>query len=239
MYDPHSCAKMLLLEPLIRRHWNLEKFLGGPVGQKNAHTTTVQKIDEAIRSQKFWSCARIVQEVGFQAEIVGRWSEGCSCHEKHHELFNFAKHMGRGRGINIPPPPMCERKGVRAAELATGAAIKMCADSFLACSRNILEFVHGLDPKTQHDLKADWEVARAKIMTEMTLKLAQWSYLPNLLCGLAHHDPCAVQACAQRALQLWEQQSASCFHAQSRRFLDPQWSGLDNDETPLRPIVPW
>ena len=95
-----SWTKMLVLEPLIRKHWNLEKFLGGSIGQKTAHTTTVQKINETIRSQKFWACARIVQEVGFQAEIVGRWSEGCSCHQSHQELYNFVRHSGRGIGIN-------------------------------------------------------------------------------------------------------------------------------------------
>ena len=211
------------------------KSAGNGKEKANAHTTTVCKIDAVIRSQKFWAAARIVREVGFQAELIGRWSESCPCHEEHNLLFNWVK--SSGSGLKIPPPPQCDWKGRRSPDLATGEAIKMLEQSASSCQDNIVEFVHSLDSGTQHSLKRDWEHARSKIVAELTLKLATWKYLPNLLCGLAHHDHFHVQQCAQRALMLWEQQSSGCSHAQSRRFLDPGWSGLDNDEQPLRPIV--
>lgn len=46
---------------------------------------------------------------------------------------------------------------------------------------------------------------------------------------------------AQDALSLWDIHSASggsaTLHNQTRRFLDPQWTGLCNDEVPLRKFV--
>ena len=46
---------------------------------------------------------------------------------------------------------------------------------------------------------------------------------------------------ARDALSLWDIHSASggsaTLHNQTRRFLDPQWTGLCNDEVPLRKFV--
>ena len=238
---------MLLLEPLLRKYWNKHQFLGGDQHKTttSAHAVTVSKIDAAIQSQRFWAAARIVREVGFQSEIIGRWSEGCACHHQHQTLYNWSKGMNCKLDIKIPPPPHCDRKGCRSAELASGEALKLCTDSLWVCRNNILEFIHGLDGATQHELRSDWETARSKIVTELTLKLAQWKYLPNLLCGLANSDAYVVQQSAKRAIHLWEEGSrdgvlsASCAHSQSQRFLNPKWRGLTNEEAPLRPIALW
>ena len=85
------------------------------------------------------------------------------------------------------------------------------------------------DREEAQALHRDWQDAQARIMTEMTAKLAHYSQLPWKLLGLAHHHPGPAAAAAQACLQLWEQQGVGCKHRQSRRFLDPLYPGTSSD----------
>ena len=251
------CLQVLLLEKLLRKYWSKDAFKTGKgsntavndkrnntVTDSSGNAITVERIDAVIRSPAFWSTCHLVKEVGFAAELVGRWSESCPCLSAYQELWNWSKHHGDGI-VNIPQPPACDKKGCRAHELAAGTAFRIF-QQYHWMSRNIIvEHLDSLPSHVQHSLRCDWERARSKMTTELTVKLSTWEHLPNLLCGLAHWDNGIVQKVANRALWLWEQgndgqvQTARCAHAQSRRFLDPEWRGLDNDEQPLRPYVPW
>ena len=57
--------------------------------------------------------------------------------------------------------------------------------------------------------------------------------------GLVHHDPGQVVVTAKACLALWEQGGRGCLHAQSQRWLSPDWKGLrgDGEEDHLRVFV--
>ena len=40
-----------------------------------------EAIDEAISSPVFWAMTKSIHEIALQAEWIGRWCEGCPCHE--------------------------------------------------------------------------------------------------------------------------------------------------------------
>ena len=42
---------------------------------------SAEAIDAAVSSPVFWATARAVHELALEAEWVGRWCEGCPCHE--------------------------------------------------------------------------------------------------------------------------------------------------------------
>ena len=42
---------------------------------------TISTIDRAIRDPDSWLAVDMLHALSFEAEYVGRWSEGCECHE--------------------------------------------------------------------------------------------------------------------------------------------------------------
>jgi hypothetical protein len=96
---------------------------------------------------------------------------------------------------------------------------------------------------TKTSLIQDWLAARARIHTDLVLKLHHWQQLPWRICGLAHRLEWQVQSTAKTILILWAliPQPAGAKHMMARRFLDPEWRGLNNDgdpsDPPLRPFV--
>lgn len=56
--------------------------------------------------------------------------------------------------------------------------------------------------------------------------------------GLASGDQSEARETARKALKLYDEGRGQTHHAMSKRFLDSQWTGLDDgDEVPLRPLV--
>ena len=231
--------QVLQLEPLLRKYWRKNLFLEDEKNAKKDTLSTIDRIDKSISSATFWSTMRIVHALGFQAEYLGRWSESCPCHCEQQELYNWAKSNMPSSGIR--PPKFCDRKGCRCPELAAGVALDKVEQMLWNSRNSVMEMMNDVPGDVQHKLHSDWNVARAKIFSELTLKLSTWKHLPHVLCGLAHWDTAIVQKCAQRALALWDntdnRHSPSRSHAMSKRFLDPAWKGLANDEEPLRPFV--
>jgi hypothetical protein len=95
---------------------------------------------------------------------------------------------------------------------------------------------------TGHDsLVQDWVNARSRIQADIILKLAYWMQLPWRLCALSHQNAFQVQAAAKDALKMFAANAPGSAHVMSRRFLDPHWAGIDNDndpdDPPLRPAV--
>lgn len=52
-----------------------------------------EAIDAAITSKTFWCTLKAVNELTQQCELIGRWSEGCPCHES--ILTDFASQQAR------------------------------------------------------------------------------------------------------------------------------------------------
>ena len=244
--------KMLLIEPVIRNHWKKNAFQKG----KNAdgdvvaapwtaqptddYSIPLEELDRVIRSNFFWAAARVVHEVGYQAEVLGRWSEGCPCHDSHRLVWHSSTAEERRE---LPKPPSCEFQSCRAPELACGSAMHAFRRAIWTSQQNIVQHVAGLSTAEQTRLRLDWDTARAKIEVQLSFKLAHWQQLPHILCGLGHFDDLVVMVVARQALALYDggPGKPQALHTQSRRFLDPGWRGLsdvpEDLEPPLRPLV--
>ena len=92
------------------------------------------------------------------------------------------------------------------------------------------------DQKEAHELFLDWNRARSRMWSELVSKMVHYQQLPYKLLQLAHLDHLKAVAGAQICLALWERGGFGCKHRQSRRFLDPTWSGSSQDPS-LRPLV--
>ena len=79
---------MRVEEPL-RRCWDKKKFFNKttdsekpiPMGLDDDFKPNAHAIDAVIKSKAFWSSVRALEELALEAEWMGRWSEGCPCHE--------------------------------------------------------------------------------------------------------------------------------------------------------------
>ena len=166
---------------------------------------------------------RTVYEIGFLGEYIGRWSEGCPCHDSL---------LQSGTKIN------CQLKGCRSPELASGSAMKGLERVWTRSRYKFLGAISGMTDSIKAELLIDWDRARSQTLAELAVKLGHWRLLPHVLCGLGHWDPHEARMSAQRALDLWARGGTGCSHAMSRRFLEATWVGLRGAlEDPLRPFV--
>lgn len=165
---------------------------------------------------------RLVHDLGCLGEHLGRWSEGCPCH---------SSILASGSRV------ACQLKGCRAPEFASGSALEEVQEKFRVAGLNFVAHSSSLMESQRISLLNDFDRAKSKIVSEITVKIGYWRTLPHALCGLGHFDAAQAQASAAHVLRLWTKQTPGCNHLMSRRFLDPQFSGLRGDEHPLRQHV--
>ena len=237
---------MLFIEPILRHYFDKTKFVQRDRRNPDTRPVLADTIDDfgedadaiqmVIDNPVFWSTARVIHEIGFQAAFLGRWSEGCPCHEEHRLAYHTTP---KGERYKLPKPPTCELQCCRAPELAAGDGLRLFRRILWVSQQNVLSHLAGLPLSEQTSLRHDWDHARSKIEVELTLKLAHWGQLPHLLCALAHPHPSQVMKAAKTALKMFDERSPGSEHQQCKRFLDPVWRGASSDdrEEPLRPFV--
>ena len=242
-------TKVLDIEPILRAYWDPKKFcenvkpdeqrtFEAVCDQESSHgafemvpylsgSKKQMKLHEALSSPTFWANAKIIGQIGFLAELIGRWCEGCPCHW--HLTSQKKNSLGN-----------CRWKAARAPELAAGDAINLFKRSMEVSRHHIATCISLVPESQQHSLRTDFELSRATLSVELICKLGYWSKLPHCLCGLAHYDPTKATKSAIRCLEQWELGGVPCAHVMTRRFLDPGWKGLPGcEEEPLRPFVSW
>lgn len=203
------------LESHLRKYWNLQKFSGGrnePVDDETSDwKTNIQVLDKAIRSKMFWVHCKVVGQLGFLGEFIGRWCEGCPCHQQ--ELVAGCK-------------VSCDFKHCRAPELATG-------DAFVSFQTQVEKFgvelipiltSEGLTTDDRNRLLLVTSKASAGLVSELRLKFAYFQQLPHALCGLGHHDRTKASRAAKHCLEQFDGISPGSLHRLARRFLDPGFS---------------
>lgn len=172
-------TKLLTREHSLRRHWRLATFRAGHTMRDD--DTFLISLDKAIRNDFFWCAARVTAGVGFAGELIGRWSEGCQCHEA--ELVS-----GHGHNVGVS----CQMQGRRTAELAAGDAMARFHHLLAETKNDILPFISKLSELHRATMLSDWNKARAHIASQLELKLAHRQSLPYSLCALSHTDPATV-----------------------------------------------
>ena len=224
-----NASKLLPLKPTLTRFWDLQKFSGKrrqstgfEDDDDSEWKSNIEKLNGVILDKLFWTRVRLVHKLGFVGEYVGRWSEGCPCHEK--ELI---------AGLSVD----CPYKQCRAPEFACGDSfegldhqLEMFKDSVLPICTS-----EGIQQKDHQPLVLLAGKVCAGLFSELRLKFGYWTQLPHCLCGLAHHKPAQACLAAQNCLKAFDGVSPGSLHQMTRRFLDPKWNAPG--EKPLHPYL--
>lgn len=216
----------------LRQYWNVTKFTAGKRSEPAPTTdetecewkTNIDRLNATIKDNMFWVHAKLIYRLGFLGEYLGRWGEGCPCHER--QLL---------AGYRVE----CKFKQCRAPELAVG-------DGFRGLQEQLREFQQSLVPiATSASLSLDQQ--RKLIMTagqvasglisELRMKFCYFEQLPHCLCGLGHHDTAKASMAAKRCLEAFDGTSPGSLHRLSKRFLDPTWTSTATGEISLRQFV--
>ena len=182
---------LLEREQLIRQHWDKKRFMGGMAPkQKQLHSTTdlnvtIDAIDLAVRNPTFWSCARLINDLSFSAEFVGRWCEGCPCCSEL-QTGSCRKRQRTKWLINVHTSASmkCPYKGCRAVDMAAGdwqsklqlvlADEESRLNQSIACSEDSQQSIY----------LSQWTKARSTLWSQIRMKLSFFQQLPWRLCFL-------------------------------------------------------
>ena len=191
------CTSLLAAEPLLRRTWRRQKFMGGTVRHKrwreNAANSehghagpTLETIDKTIADPSFWSGVSILADVAFEAEFVGRWCEGCPCGctdpDSRSSISSSdvlaVQGTRRPRKPRQTRSPACPYKGCRAAELAAGTWSRELRRVMSAGRGRVNEVLVMSRASDRADFFDDWTKARSKLWAGISVKLAYFQQLP-------------------------------------------------------------
>ena len=162
---------LLLLEAPLRECWSKAAFLSG-VAEEVRHVSfedsdTISTCDRAIRDPDFWLAVGMLHALSFEAEYVGRWAEGCECHEGHH----------------IPSASPCPFKGCRAVEFAAGEWKSKIRSASMRAEQAVSRVGFMMTSCNASTFVADCSLARAKLWSLLETKLHYFQELPWKLCA--------------------------------------------------------
>ncbi|CAE7249443.1 unnamed protein product [Symbiodinium microadriaticum] len=207
-----------------------------------------------IKFDPDWACIALVATVAEEADFLGKWAESCGCCVHRYNLepgaapesltLALPQRRTNGKKKRRQPQqvlPPCPLKGCRAAEMAAGIGMQCQSELMRIHNYSFMEHIQACDPSDRLELQSSWTSSRAILWGELTTKMQHWKELPWLLCGLSYSEPRIVRDVAVRALRQYDgaPNASGSLHAQSRRFLDPAWKGLRNqdDDPALRPLM--
>ena len=157
---PHT--QVMPVQQLLRSCWSAKKFQAGSnapgVSQPSrpfllpdtgSMKATVTTIDSLMASQYDWSCVAMIGLLAKEADLVGRWSEGCPCHDGN-KLEDQAK--------------SCAYRGCRAPELAQGSAGKLMENTMKSDAYLFLDCLHAAPAAKKSELLSSWRTSRSKMV---------------------------------------------------------------------------
>ena len=246
-----SC--LLDVELCARRCWSLDRFLSGHrlnvddlIGHEQQEgeesdddidglhvgKKSLRKVDEAMKSGKFWGCVFIVWSYDHGMENVAGWCEDCPCHPdellqatRWHRQKRYLTSAGiegasgcTGRKASKP----CLAKGAKAPNVAAGehlALLKHQLDNAVACVLRHLP--RDVTNDERDELVLNMNAGRARAIKTFTTKTHYWFELPHFLAILAHRNPRKVSDGAALLIQKYDQSPMAVMHHRlSIFFLD-------------------
>ena len=190
------------LEPALRSHWSLQRFLGsttvptarpGDTGQEEDVGVNLHKVDSGICSDYFWGSLKVMLQVAMVQRQAVQFANACPCHEAWQHSENPAlKSLFE----------MCPMRGRRCAELASGHFFSLLQSLFDACATRLeIQLPRGLRDSEMAQLMRDFETARQHVVSSYVLKLSFWMQPPHAIAGIAHFDPTVRADCVRKCLK--------------------------------------
>eukprot|EP00438_Fugacium_kawagutii_P014582 Skav210160 [mRNA] locus=scaffold1811:103411:117781:+ [translate_table: standard] len=198
------------LEPALRSHWNLLRFLGKtedgragcedeapthrPGGDSDEFGVNLKAVDDALCSDFFWGSIKVLLQVAVVQRQAVRFVNGCPCHD------------GLLQATDNPiVKEMCEScplRGRRCAELAAGNFFELLESLFQSSGTALeLKLPRGLEKDQVLQLMKDFEMCRRHLISTYVLKLSFWTQAPHVLAGLAHWDPRVRSECLRKCVE--------------------------------------
>ena len=210
----HAVGQLLPLKLHLRRCWSLQRFQMGAAAREHegdaeeggapeaSRSLLPEIVDQAIRSDLFWSYAEAVSILGDTLEELSVRAEGCACHSGR-EIREIG--AGRGRrshGARVSACVMATRMGP---EMAAGEVMRLLR-RLCAVATSSLLVAHSFVALGEEDralVLTDFSAGRRHILFMIQLKLGHWRQLPFILFGLGHPDEDVARSCFRSALQQW------------------------------------
>ena len=140
---------------------------------------SIDDVDQVIRNENTWRYIAVAADLSEEADHIGSWSEGCSCHgdlsaeylkDQAAKRRKRRKQQPHGFLAATDDNGSCPFKGCRACELASGEAMDSLLSKMMSNRRKILPHVSSASDD-QHTLLADWERARSRLWGDFVLNL--------------------------------------------------------------------
>lgn len=248
----HGVGELLRVGPAFRRAWNEDAYQRGAReapqrhNEDEAKSVKIEIITAAVGDQRFWALLKIVDCVFEVMQVLQIWGESCPCHCPRLELHGPLRHQASGDNSRrersareLEHIRCCPMRSLRAPGMATGEHSDMIKQLMHLVSGTLLldEDVAGLPPQDKALILREFGRARQYLLYALHSKLSFWRYLPWALAGLAHEHEETAKHCAQRCLQMWEDQQSpppSPPHPLAAQMLSPssrsraemvEWSG--------------
>ena len=191
---------------------------------------TMSACGSAVKDPFFWGAMHMLSNFAEVLDHMQAWMLGCPCHSQHVRK-EVQEWSGRSGSDVVEQCPM---RGRRAADLATGQH-RVVFNEIAREQEDMLFMVHlsALPEDDRRDLLLDFAAGRARLITELELRLSVWEALPLKLFALAFHEEdiarASVLSCFVQFSELSAEEQASEVHALTRKLL--------SSDGPLRSLV--
>ena len=127
---------------------------------------SVDDIDKAIRCPVTWCSMAAVLDIALEAEHIGRWCEGCPCHNQGdqkalEDLRKKKRKVEQPRGWT--QEIKCPYKGCRAVELASGVGQRSLHERMMRNKEQVLAHFSSVPDEKRSALLTDWDDARGRL----------------------------------------------------------------------------
>ena len=169
---------------MLRSTWSRKRYLSQTCDDPNAKKpkpflvaedsskVTLEKLTELMGDSYAWASIALVAHVSSEAELIGRWSEGCGCPE--HQVpsgllgiedvtVNRRKRKPRQFARGEQPAINCCFRGCRAPELATGCALTLQSVAMKSTQSKVLEYISRAPERNRPELHGSWSKARGQL----------------------------------------------------------------------------
>jgi hypothetical protein len=206
---------LLTRKYIIRTSWDRQRVafhrVDGQPGDDNEDGVRFNKVDEAIGSPLFWGVLQLLSAFASFLGIVSAWVQSCSCHP-----------TALCQALEIMPAKLtCPMRGRRGSELACGQLSPFLTQLADTTSAHLQANLDGASPVQRASVLADFDVGKAFLLAEFTLRTQCWTQLPLKLICLGHWDLAVVRQHLGQCLVLYDNLPGGTHHPWTEQLLHP------------------
>ena len=219
--------KVLALERPLRWGWSLEAYMAGSAADRqgdDGFSVNARVVDEAVRSEHWWQCLKVLDKLHGAVRHLFAWCEGCPCHG---DVGGDNPDFGDPKWQRLKNE--CPMRGRRCPEIACGGLLHQLRSKLdVSAAELVLSMSGSVSQEEQGVLLGEFEQGRAALLFNLSLKTTAMCLPPLLVFGVGHVDPHHARDALRRCLEsdndegLMQELKSPCLLAEAREFLDGQ-----------------